>query len=81
VESQQEEEQHMYSNLCLVKYKLLIMIDYYDENGVLDNVKVVNAVKEIDDKLKTETDKNKRTQLMFEQMLRGLYLTQVQGYL
>jgi hypothetical protein len=57
------------------------MIDYYDENGVLDNVKVVNAVKEIDDKLKTETDKNKRTQLMFEQMLRGLYLTQVQGYL
>jgi hypothetical protein len=57
------------------------MIDYYDENGVLDNVKVVNAVKEIDEKLKTETDKGKRTQLMFEQMLRGLYLTQVQGYL
>lgn len=57
------------------------MIDYYDEFGALDNVKVVNAVKEIDEKLKTETDKNKRTQLMFEQMLRGLYLTQVQGYL
>ncbi len=57
------------------------MIDYYDERGILDNVKVVNAVKEIDEKLKTETNKNKRTQLMFEQMLRGLYLTQVQGYL
>lgn len=55
------------------------MIDYYDENGILDEKKVVKAVKEIDDKLKTETDKGKRTQLMFEQMLRGLYLTQVQG--
>ena len=57
------------------------MIDYYDENGYLDERKVINAVKEIDEKLKTETDKKKRTQLMFEQMLRGLYLTQVQGYL
>jgi hypothetical protein len=55
------------------------MIDYYDEHGILDEKKVVKAVKEIDDKLKTETDKGKRTQLMFEQMLRGLYLTQVQG--
>ena len=53
------------------------MIDYYDEHGILDNAKVVNAVKEIDEKLKTETDKGKRTQLMFEQMLRGLYLTQI----
>ena len=57
------------------------MIDYYDENGYLDERKVIDAVKEIDEKLKTETDKKKRTQLMFEQMLRGLYLTQVQGYL
>jgi len=57
------------------------MIDYYDEHGILDETKVVNAVKEIDEKLKTETDKSKKTQLMFEQMLRGLYLTQVQGYL
>ena len=55
------------------------MIDYYDEHGILDEKKVVKAVKEIDDKLKTETNKGKRTQLMFEQMLRGLYLTQVQG--
>jgi len=57
------------------------MIDYYGENGLFDDKKVINAVKEIDEKLKTETDKNKRTQLMFEQMLRGLYLTQVQDYL
>ena len=55
------------------------MIDYYDEHGILDSTKVINAVKEIDDKLKKETNKGKRTQLMFEQMLRGLYLTQVQG--
>lgn len=55
------------------------MIDYYDEHGIIDETKVVNAVKEINEKLKTETDKGKRTQLMFEQMLRGLYLTQVQG--
>lgn len=54
------------------------MIDYYDEHGIIDETKVVNAVKEIDEKLKTEKDKGKRTQLMFEQMLRGLYLTQVQ---
>lgn len=52
------------------------MIDYYDEYGILDDKKVIKAVKEIDDKLKTETNKSKRTQLMFEQMLRGLYLTQ-----
>lgn len=57
------------------------MIDYYDEHGIIDENKVINAVKEIDEKLKTETDGKKRTQLMFEQMLRGLYLTQVQGYL
>ena len=57
------------------------MIDYYDEYGILDNAKVIKAVKEIDEKLKTETDKSKRTQLMFEQMLRGLYLTQIQNYL
>ena len=57
------------------------MIDYYDVNGILDEKKVINAVRDIDDKLKTETDKKKRTQLMFEQMLRGLYLTQVQEYL
>jgi len=53
------------------------MIDYYGENGILDENKIISAVKEIDDKLKTETDKGKRTQLMFEQMLRGLYLSQV----
>jgi len=58
-----------------------MMVDYYDEHGIFDNAKVVSAVKEIDDKLREETDRGKRTQLMFEQMLRGLYLTQSQDYL
>lgn len=56
------------------------MIDYYDENGILDNDKVIDAVIEIDDKRKIEMDKGKRTKLMFEQMLRGLYLTQYGNY-
>ena len=57
------------------------MIDYYDEHGIVDEKKVVNAIREIDEKRKNEKDKSKKTQLMFEQMLRGLYLTQIQGYL
>jgi hypothetical protein len=57
------------------------MIDYYDEHGIIDEKKTIKAVREIDEKLKTETDGKKRTQLMFEQMLRGLYLTQTSGYL
>ena len=43
--------------------------------------KIIKITKQIDEKLKTETDKSKRTQLMFEQMLRGLNLTQIQNYL
>ena len=57
------------------------MIDYYDEHGIIDEKKVINAIKEIDEKRKNERDKSKKSQLMFEQMLRGLYLTQTQGYL
>ena len=57
------------------------MIDYYDEHGIIDEKKIIKAVREIDEKLKTETDGKKRTQLMFEQMLRGLYLTQTSVYL
>ena len=56
------------------------MIDYFDEYGIIDDKKVIKAVKEINDKLKTETDGKKRTQLMFEQMLRGLYLNQCENY-
>ena len=50
------------------------MINYYDKNGIIDSEKVVETIKEVNDKLKTETNKSKRTQLMFEQMLRGLYI-------
>lgn len=49
------------------------MIDYYD-GGVIDNKKVFNAINEISEKLSEEKDAKKRTQLMFEQMLRGVYL-------
>ena len=41
----------------------------------IDEKEVFESVKEIDDKLKTEKDAEKRTTLMFEQMLRGIKLT------
>jgi hypothetical protein len=51
------------------------MIDY------LANDEAVRKVKEIDDQIKEENDKevadgSKLTKLMFEQMLRGLYINQ-----
>ena len=52
------------------------MIDYYDEHGIIDEKKVIKAVKEIDDKIKTETNGEKRVKLMMEQLLRGLYVNQ-----
>ena len=52
------------------------MIDYYDEHGIIDEKKVIKDVKEIDDKIKTETNGEKRVKLMMEQLLRGLYLNQ-----
>ena len=52
------------------------MIDYYDEHGIIDEKKVIKAVKEIDDKIKTETNGEERVKLMMEQLLRGLYLNQ-----
>lgn len=43
---------------------------------VIDNAKVIQGIKEIDDKLHSGNVKgSERTKLMFEQMLRGLYLT------
>ena len=55
-------------------------MNIYDDYGIIDNNKVIESVKEIDEKLKKETDKSKRTQLMFEQLLRGLYLNQAETY-
>lgn len=49
------------------------MADYF-RDGVIDNAKVMNAINEISEKLSEEKDDKKRTQLMFEQMLRGVYL-------
>ena len=43
---------------------------------VTDNLKVIQGIKEIDDKLHSGNAKgSERTKLMFEQMLRGLYLS------
>lgn len=44
------------------------MIDYEA------NAETIKRVEEINDKLEQENDGKKRTKLMFEQLLRGLYL-------
>ena len=44
------------------------------------NINIYASPLLIDEKLKTETDKSKRTQLLMEQMLRGLYLNQNDTY-
>lgn len=47
-----------------------------NEPYFIDNSKVIQGIKEIDDKLHSGNVKgSERTKLMFEQMLRGLYLT------
>ena len=40
------------------------------------NSEVIKKVKEINDKLNEEKDGKMRTKLMFEQLLRGLYINQ-----
>ena len=40
------------------------------------NAEVIEKVKEINDKLNEEKDGKMRTKLMFEQLLRGLYINQ-----
>ena len=40
------------------------------------NSEVIKKVREISDKLNEETDGKARTKLMFEQLLRGLYINQ-----
>jgi len=46
------------------------MIDYEA------NADTIKKVKEISDKLENERDGKARTKLMFEQLLRGLYINQ-----
>jgi len=46
------------------------MIDYEA------NMETINRVMEIDEKLKETNDGKERTRLMFEQLLRGIYLNQ-----
>lgn len=52
------------------------IMDIYATDKGNENKLVIEAIKEISDKLKDEKDGSKRTELMFEQMLRGIYLTQ-----
>ena len=52
------------------------IIDVYSSDRGDSAKLVIEAVKEIDDKLKDEKDGSKRTKLMFEQMLRGIHMTQ-----
>jgi hypothetical protein len=46
------------------------MIDYEA------NADTIKRIREIDDKIHKEKDGKARTRLMFEQMLRGLYINQ-----
>lgn len=46
------------------------MIDYEA------NAETIKKIQEINDKLETEQDGKMRTKLMFEQLLRGLYINQ-----
>lgn len=53
-------------------------MDYFDD-GVLSQRKVVDSVKEMEDKIteemsKKEVDEKKLTRMYYEQMLRGLYI-------
>lgn len=52
------------------------IIDVYSSDKGDSTKLVIEAVKEIYDKLKDEKDGSKRTKLMFEQMLRGIHMTQ-----
>lgn len=52
------------------------MIGDNNNSYFIDNSKVIQGIKEIDDKLHSGNVKgSERTKLMFEQMLRGLYLS------
>lgn len=39
-----------------------------------ESIKVINSIKEIDEKVRNEKDADMKTKLMMEQMLRGLAL-------
>ncbi len=53
-------------------------MDYYSymSSDSSDERSVVEAIRKIDEQLHEETSEEKRTRLMYEQMLKGLRLTQ-----
>jgi hypothetical protein len=53
-------------------------MDYYSymASDGSDERNVIESIRKIDEQLKEESSEEKRTRLMYEQMLRGLRLTQ-----
>lgn len=56
------------------------ILDIYNDNGRSMENKVIDSIKEVNDKLNEERDGKERTRLMYEIMLRGLYLSQCPDY-
>lgn len=56
------------------------ILDIYNDNGRGMENKVIDSIKEVNDKLNEERDGKERTRLMYEIMLRGLYLSQCPDY-
>ena len=57
------------------------ILDFYENDGRDKQKIVLESIKEIDEKLKKEKDGKERTKLMYEQLLRGLYLSQCPDYM
>lgn len=54
-------------------------MDYLDEDGVFCQRRVIESVKEMEDKIKEEekkekVDKDKLTRMYYEQLLRGIHI-------
>jgi len=54
-------------------------MNYLDDHGIISQSLVIDSLKEMEDKIKEENakdkvDKEKLMRMMYEQMLRGIYL-------
>lgn len=56
------------------------ILDIYTNDGKGMENKVIESIKEVNDKLKDENNGKERTKLLYEMMLRGLYLSQCPDY-
>lgn len=57
------------------------MIDYFGENGIVDENKVKKAVSDAQKELKEAKNGEERTRLAYEVMLRSLYLQNCPDFL